>query len=97
MLRYKITSKLKPSLTIMEMTVIDGTFEESKKRQLLLLSHSMHPNVEMQNHLIKFGIRDFNFVPINFTDKPIEVIEKAIIVPEKEIRNNKRGRKKAAV
>lgn len=37
----------------------------------------MHPVPDMQNHLIKFGIRDFEFIP---------EIEKAIIVPEKETR-----------
>ena len=67
MLRYKITSKIKPSLTIMEVTCDD--FEWSKKNQLTMLAGSMHVNPDMQNHLLKFGIMDFDFVPINFTIK----------------------------
>ena len=84
MQKYKITSKMKPSKVLMRISCDD--FEESKKRQLFLLSHSMHPNTDMQNHLLKFGIRDFDFIPEDF-------IERAIIVPEKETRN-KRGRQK---
>jgi len=80
MLRYKVISKLKPSLTLM--TVNCDDFEASKKRQLFLLAHSMHPVPEMQNHLLKFGIMDFDFIP----DK---IIEKAIITPKKETRKRK--------
>jgi hypothetical protein len=76
----------------MNVSVADGTFEESKKRQLFLLAHSMHPNPDMQNHLLKYGIMDFDFVPLNFTEKPVEIIEHAIITPEKETR--KKGRKR---
>jgi hypothetical protein len=78
--RYKIISKRHPETVLFNVTVASGTFEESKKRQLFLLAHSMHPDPVMQNHLMKFGIQDFQFVPD-------EVIEKAIIKPEKEVRN----------
>ena len=90
MLRYKITSKIKPSLTIMEVTCDD--FEWSKKNQLTMLAGSMHVNPDMQNHLLKFGIMDFDFVPINFTIKPAQTIEKAIVEPQLEKRNGKKGR-----
>ena len=66
MQRYRIISKMKPSLVLMNVNCDD--FESSKKRQLFLLAHSMHPNPDMQNHLIKFGIRDFHDV---FQDKII--------------------------
>jgi SOS response regulatory protein OraA/RecX len=63
------------------MSVTCDDFEQSKKRQLFLLAHRMHTNPLMQTHLYKHGISDFDFVP--------EIIEKAIIVLEKETRKRK--------
>jgi hypothetical protein len=78
MLKYKITSKIKPSVILMVVTCDD--FEASKKRQLFMLSHSMHPTPIMYNHLIKYGIHDFDFIPI---------IENEMITPQKEVRKRK--------
>jgi len=78
MQKYKIISKSNPSLVLMNITCDD--FEQSKKRQLFLLAHRMHPEPLMQTHLYKHGIGDFDFVP---------EIEKAIIVPQKEVRKRK--------
>lgn len=78
MQKYKIISKSNPSLVLMNITCDD--FEQSKKRQLFLLAHRMHPEPLMQTHLYKHGIGDFDFVP---------EIEKAIIVPKKEVRSKK--------
>ena len=57
-------------------------FEASKKRQLFLLSHRMHPEPLMQTHVFKHGISDFDFIPDI-------VVEKAILEPQKEIRKKK--------
>ena len=80
MQKYKITSKSNPSLVLMHITCDD--FEASKKRQLFLLAHRMHPGPLMQNHLYKHGISDFDFIPET-------IIEKAIIEPRKETRKKK--------
>jgi hypothetical protein len=77
MIKYRISSKSLPSLTLMHVTC--DNFEESKKRQLFMLAHRIHPIPEMYNHLIKCGILDFDFIPET-------IIEKAIITPEKETR-----------
>jgi hypothetical protein len=61
-------------------------YEQSKKKQLFYLSRSIHPVPQMQNHLIKFGILDFEFI---VTDHGIE---KAIIEPQKELRSSKSGK-----
>jgi hypothetical protein len=68
------------------MNVTCDDFEMSKKKQLFYLSKSIHPVPEMQNHLIKFGIMDFDFVIKE------QRIEKAIIEPKQELRSSKRGR-----
>jgi hypothetical protein len=60
------------------MQVTCDDFEASKKRQLFLLSHRMHPNPMMNDHLYKHGIGDFDFIP--------EIVEQAIIIHEKETR-----------
>jgi hypothetical protein len=78
MLKYKIISK-SSGATLMQVTCDD--FDASKKRQLFLLAHRMHPNPGMQTHLYRHGISDFDFIP--------DIIEKAIIVPEKETRKRK--------
>ena len=75
MLKYKIISKSSGE-TLMHVTCDD--FEASKKRQLFLLAHKMHTNPMMNTHLYRHGISDFDFIP--------DIIEKAIIVPRKEIR-----------
>ena len=80
MQHYRITSKSNPSLVLMRITC--DNFEESKKRQLFMLAHKMHPEPLMQTHMFKHGITDFDFIPD-------EVIEKAIIVPQKETRKRK--------
>jgi hypothetical protein len=80
MLHYKIISKSNPSIVLMHITCDD--FEASKKRQLFLLAHKMHPEPAMQTHMYKHGISDFDFIP----DLPIE---KAIIIPQKETRKRK--------
>lgn len=67
------------------MRVTCDDFDLSRKKQLFYLSHSIHPVPEMQNHLIKFGIMDFDFI---VTDP----IEKAILEPIQELRSSKRGR-----
>lgn len=77
MLKYKITSKGSGEVL---MVITCDDFEASKKRQLFLLSHRMHPTPIMQNHLAKYGIMDFDFIP---------EIEKAIVEPQKEIRKRK--------
>jgi hypothetical protein len=74
MIKYRISSKSLPSLTLMHVTC--DNFEESKKRQLFMLAHRIHPIPEMYNHLIRCGILDFDFI----------IIEQAIITPEKETR-----------
>lgn len=60
-------------------------FEASKKKALFYLSHSMHPVPEMQNHLVKYGILDFDFILI-------DPVEKAIMEPRQELRSSKSGR-----
>lgn len=82
MVKYEIRSKLNSKLVLMRVTCDD--FELSKKKQLFYLSHSIHPVPEMQNHLIKFGILDFDFT--------ITEVEKAILEPVQELRSSKRGR-----
>jgi hypothetical protein len=64
------------------MQVTCDSFEDSKKRQLFLLAHRMHPNPMMATHCFKHGISDFDFIQEN-------KIEKAVIVPQKEIRKRK--------
>lgn len=86
MVKYEIRSKINSKLVLMKVTTDD--FELSKKKQLFYLSKSIHPVPEMQNHLIKFGILDFEFIPI--TEYPI--IEKAILTPQKELRSSKSGK-----
>ncbi len=75
MIKYRIKSKSDPSLTIIVVNCDD--FEASKRRQLFMLAHKIHPTPEMYNHLIRYGICDFDFVP---------EIEQAIIKPEVETR-----------
>jgi hypothetical protein len=79
MLKYKIISK-SSGATLMQITT--DNFEDSKKRQLFLLTHRMHPEPLMQTHMYKHGISDFDFVPDT-------IIEKAIIEPQKETRKKK--------
>ena len=79
MLKYKIISK-SFGATLMQITT--DNFEDSKKRQLFLLTHMMHPEPLMQTHMYKHGIGDFDFVPDT-------IIEKAIIEPQKETRKKK--------
>ena len=79
MLKYRIISK-SSGATLMQITCDD--FEASKKRQLFLLAHRMHPNPLMQTHLYVHGISDFDFIPET-------IIEKAIIIPQKETRKKK--------
>lgn len=79
-IKYEVRSKINPKLIIMKVTCDD--FELSKKKCLFYLAHSIHPVPEMQNHLIKFGILDFDFVPI----------EQAILTPQKELRSSKSGK-----
>jgi hypothetical protein len=67
------------------MYVTADNFEESKKKNLFYLSKSIHPVPEMQNHLIKYGILDFDFIITS-------PIEKAIIEPIQELRSSKRPR-----
>jgi hypothetical protein len=64
------------------MRITCDDFEASKKRQLFLLAHKMHPEPLMQTHMFKHGISDFDFILDT-------VIEKAIIVPQKETRKRK--------
>lgn len=73
MMKYEIRSKIKPSLILMRVSTDD--FEPSKRKQLFYLSRSIHPVPEMQNHLIKFGILDFDFI---------------ITEPNEELRSSKR-------
>jgi hypothetical protein len=73
MMKYEIRSKIKPSLILMRVSADD--FETSKRKQLFYLSRSIHPVPEMQNHLIKFGILDFDFI---------------ITEPNEELRSSKR-------
>ena len=73
MMKYEIRSKIKPSLILMRVSTDD--FETSKRKQLFYLSRSIHPVPEMQNHLIKFGILDFDFI---------------ITEPNEELRSSKR-------
>ena len=80
MLKYRIISKSNPSIVLMHVACDD--FEASKKRQLFLLAHHMHPNPVMNTHMYKHGILDFDFV----SD---QVIEKAILEPKKEVRKKK--------
>jgi len=80
MLKYRIISKSNPSLVLMQVTCDD--FEASKKRQLFLLTHHMHPNPIMNTHLFKHGILDFDFVPDT-------IVEKAVIIPKSEVRKKK--------
>ncbi len=80
MQKYRIISKSNPSIVLMHITCDD--FEASKKRQIFLLTHRMHPEPLMQTHMYKHGIMDFNFVPDL-------VIEKAILEPKKEVRKKK--------
>ena len=87
--RYTIQSKSNPDNVLFIGTSSD--IGESIKWHIFHLAHRMHPVPELQNHLMKYGLSDFNFVadPV----KPKEIIEKAIIQPIKETRN-KRGRPK---
>jgi hypothetical protein len=79
MLKYKIISK-SSGATLMQITC--DNFEASKKRQLFLLAHRMHPEPLMQTHLYKYGISDFDFISDT-------IIEKAIIETQKETRKRK--------
>ena len=76
MVKYRISSKSNPSIVLMHVTCDD--FEASKKRQLFMLANRWHIEPAMYNHLLRHGIMDFDFIP--------EVIEQAIITPEKETR-----------
>lgn len=80
MLKYRIISKSNPGMVLMVVNCDD--FEASKRRQLFLLSHKMHPEPVMSNHLYRHGISDFLFVPET-------IIERAIIEPQKETRKKK--------
>jgi hypothetical protein len=64
------------------MQITCDDFETSKKRQLFLLAHRMHPEPMMATHCFKHGIMDFDFIPE-------QQIENAIIEPQKEIRKRK--------
>ena len=79
MQKYRIISK-SSGATLMHINCDD--FEASKKRQLFLLAHRMHPEPLMQTHMFRHGISDFDFIPDT-------IIEKAIIVPQKETRKRK--------
>lgn len=79
MQHYSIISKTSKQ-TLMRVTC--DNFEVSKKRQLFLLAHRMHPDPMMATHCYKHGITDFDFIPDT-------IIEQAVIIPQKEQRKRK--------
>jgi len=79
---YRIRSKMQPTKLMFIGT--SHNIEASIQWHKAHLYHKMHPVPELQNHMIKFGIDDFEFIVEPIESKP--VIEKAVMKVKKETR-----------